>query len=103
MCSLAFPYQFWGNYGLFTPHAFRHINIPLLPPAPPPLAPLSLAYMHPTVNYVVDNVEKKHQSDLINLQHSMQNRQMSNSSLSPGIVRSPYILQILLKVVNIFF
>ncbi|CAF5140308.1 unnamed protein product, partial [Rotaria socialis] len=48
-----FPYQFWGNFGLFPPASLRHFNIPFPPPPPPSApAPAPVPYMHPNVNYM---------------------------------------------------
>ncbi|CAF3081361.1 unnamed protein product [Rotaria socialis] len=78
-----FPYQFWGNIGLFPPASLRHFNIPFPPPPPPSApAPAPVPYMHPNVNYMFDRCEKKHETNFTKLQQPTKTRQLSNSSSS---------------------
>ncbi|CAF5178314.1 unnamed protein product, partial [Rotaria magnacalcarata] len=73
-----FPYQFWGNFGLFPPSSLHHLDIPFPPPPPPVPVP----YMHPNVNYMFDRCENKHETNFTKLQQPTRTRQVSNSSSS---------------------
>jgi hypothetical protein len=115
LCSIAFPYQLWNNFGFPPPPSSssnRRFNIP--PPPPPPLpissfhqtnagviphsAAAAAACMHPAFNYIFNRPETMPKAPLINhranyfnpyQQQSTRNREISASSSSSTSSYSP--------------